>query len=81
MDLAFEKAISPDCSRLNLTIMDRFVFQGQWNEIKGKLKQLFAELTEDDLLYEEGKEDRLIGRIQIKLGKSRDEVITLLRSF
>ncbi|WP_295118145.1 CsbD family protein [uncultured Chitinophaga sp.] len=61
--------------------MDRFIFQGQWNEIKGKLKQLFAELTEDDLLYEEGKEDRLIGRIQIKLGKSRDEVITLLHSF
>lgn len=60
--------------------MDTLIIKGQWNDIKGRLKQLFAELTEDDLLFEEGKEDRLIGRIQIKLGKSRDEVIALLRS-
>ncbi|MCK7560183.1 CsbD family protein [Chitinophaga sedimenti] len=61
--------------------MDTLIIKGSWNEIKGKLKQLYAELTDDDLLFEEGKEDRLIGRIQIKLGYSRDEVISLLRSF
>ncbi|UYQ93937.1 CsbD family protein [Chitinophaga horti] len=61
--------------------MDTLIIRGQWNDIKGQLKQLYAELTDDDLLFEEGKEDRLIGRIQIKLGKSRDEVISLLRSF
>lgn len=48
--------------------------KGNWNEIKGKLKQKYAELTEDDLLYEEGKEDELYGRIQQKIGKSKDEI-------
>lgn len=48
--------------------------QGNWKEIKGKLKQQYADLTDDDLLYEEGKEDELYGRIQKKVGKSKDEV-------
>ncbi|HEY6144441.1 MAG TPA: CsbD family protein, partial [Flavobacterium sp.] len=45
-----------------------------WNEIKGKLKQEYADLTDDDLLYEEGKEDELYGRIQKKIGKTKDEI-------
>ena len=48
--------------------------KGKWSEIKGKLKQEYADLTDDDLLYEEGKEDELYGRIQQKIGKTKDEV-------
>jgi uncharacterized protein YjbJ (UPF0337 family) len=48
--------------------------KGNWNELKGKLKKKYADLTDDDLLYDEGKEDEMIGRLQKKLGKSRDEV-------
>ncbi len=48
--------------------------KGSWNEIKGKLKQKYADLTDDDLLFEEGKENELLGRLQKKLGKSMDDV-------
>ncbi|MBB5036814.1 CsbD family protein [Prosthecobacter dejongeii] len=48
--------------------------KGTWNEAKGKLKQKYAELTDDDLLYVEGKEDELYGRVQKRLGKERVEV-------
>lgn len=48
--------------------------KGNWNEIKGRLKQSYAELTDDDLLLVEGKEDELYGRLQKKLGKSKEEV-------
>ncbi|MEZ2445200.1 CsbD family protein [Chitinophaga sp. RCC_12] len=60
--------------------MDKLQIKGKWNEIKGTLKQQYADLTDDDLLYEEGQEDKLIGKLQQKLGKSRDEVIDLLKS-
>ncbi len=53
----------------NLTEMN-----GNWNEIKGKLKQKFSMLTDNDLLYIEGKQDELLGRLQIKLGKTKEEV-------
>lgn len=48
--------------------------KGNWNEIKGKLKQKFAILTDNDLLLEEGKEDELLGRLQAKLGKTKEEI-------
>ncbi|MBL7712574.1 MAG: CsbD family protein [Chitinophagaceae bacterium] len=48
--------------------------KGNWNEFKGKLKQKYAELTDDDLMYEEGKDDELYGKIQQRLGKTKDEV-------
>ena len=48
---------------------------GNWNDIKGKAKQQYADLTDDDLLYEEGKDDELVGRVQKKIGKTKDEVI------
>jgi uncharacterized protein YjbJ (UPF0337 family) len=54
--------------------MDKLQFKGSWNEIKGKLKQQYGNLTDDDLVFAEGKEDELLGRLQKKLGKSRDEV-------
>ncbi len=48
---------------------------GHWNDIKGKAKQQYADLTDDDLMYEEGKDDELVGRVQKKIGKTKDEVI------
>ncbi|MCF8451511.1 MAG: CsbD family protein [Taibaiella sp.] len=48
--------------------------KGNWNEAKGKLKQQFAMLTDNDLLLVEGKQDELIGRLQIKLGKTKEEI-------
>ena len=47
---------------------------GAWNDIKGKAKQEYANLTDDDLLYEEGKDDELLGRIQSKIGKSKEDI-------
>lgn len=54
--------------------MSKLQFKGSWNEIKGKLKQQFGKLTDDDLTFAEGKEDELLGRLQKKLGKTKDEV-------
>ena len=48
--------------------------KGNWNEQKGKLKQKFAKLTDDDLMYEEGKKDEMLGKLQIKLGKTKEEL-------
>jgi len=48
--------------------------KGKWNELKGKLKQKYADLTDDDLLYVEGKEDELYGKIQQRVGKTKEEV-------
>jgi uncharacterized protein YjbJ (UPF0337 family) len=54
--------------------MGKLEVKGAWNEVKGKLKQKYGELTDDDLKYAEGKEDELYGRLQQRLGKSIDEV-------
>ena len=51
--------------------------KGNWNEFKGKLKQKFADLTDDDLLYEEGKEDEMRGKLQKKIGKTEKEIKSL----
>jgi uncharacterized protein YjbJ (UPF0337 family) len=48
--------------------------KGNWNEQKGKLKQQFATLTDDDLMFAEGKKDEMLGKLQIKLGKSKEEL-------
>jgi uncharacterized protein YjbJ (UPF0337 family) len=60
--------------------MDKLELKGRWNEIKGKVKQAHGDLTDDDLQYEEGQDDELLGRLQQKLGKSREELIAWLRS-
>ncbi|MBN9485213.1 MAG: general stress protein CsbD [Bacteroidetes bacterium 43-93] len=60
--------------------MDKLDLKGKWNEMKGKAKQSYADLTDDDLKYEEGKDDELIGRLQQKLGKTREDVIDWLKS-
>lgn len=54
--------------------MNETEIKGNWNELKGKLKQKYASLTDDDLLLAEGKQDELVGRLQEKLGKSKEEI-------
>ena len=60
--------------------MDKLELKGNWNVLKGKVKQAHADFTDDELQYEEGKEDELLGRMQDKLGKTREEVIDWLKS-
>jgi uncharacterized protein YjbJ (UPF0337 family) len=48
--------------------------KGNWDELKGKLKQKYAILTDDDLLFVEGKENELLGRLEKKLGQTKDEI-------
>ena len=54
--------------------MDKLEVKGTWNEMKGKLKQKYGQLTDDDLAYSEGREDEMYGRLQQKLGKTKDEI-------
>jgi uncharacterized protein YjbJ (UPF0337 family) len=54
--------------------MNKLTFKGNWDEVKGKLKQKYAQLTDQDLLFAEGKEDELLGRLERKLGKKKDEI-------
>lgn len=54
--------------------MEKQQIKGSWNEMKGKLKKKYADLTDDDLLYAEGREDELYGRLQQRLGKTKEEI-------
>ena len=55
-------------------VMTNLKLKGQWNELKGKLKQKYGQLTDDDLTFAEGKEDELLGRLQQRLGKNKEEL-------
>ena len=59
--------------------MDKLEVKGNLNEWKGKLKQKYADLTEDDLLYEEGKDEEWWGKIQKKTGQAKDDVVKWLK--
>lgn len=59
--------------------MNALQIKGNWNIVKGKLKQKFANLTDDDLQYIEGKEDELLGRIQRRTGSTKEEVNEAIR--
>ena len=54
--------------------MDSLTMKGSWKETAGKLKQRFANLTDDDLLFKEGKEEELLGRLQKKIGTTKEEL-------
>ena len=58
--------------------MNTLSMKGNWNEIAGKLKQQFANLGDDDLLFTQGKEEELLGRLQQKLGKTKEEIRKLI---
>lgn len=60
--------------------MDRLEIKGNWNEMKGKVKQHWGNLTDDDLQFTEGKEDELVGRIQKRTGAAREEIVNYLRN-
>ena len=55
--------------------------KGNWNELKGKLRQQFAVLTDNDLMYDEGKKDEMLGKLQIKLGKTKEELNKIISNF
>ena len=59
--------------------MNNLTLQGDWNITKGRLKQKYAQLTDSDLTFVQGKEDELLGRLQKRLGIGRDEVERALR--
>ena len=61
-------------SQFKILNMNTTEVKGNWNEQKGKLKQKFANLTDDDLMFAEGKKDEMLGKLQIKLGKSKEEL-------
>ena len=54
--------------------------KGSWNETKGKIKQAYGDLTDDDLKRDEGKDDEFVGKLQQKLGKTKDEVVKWIES-
>jgi uncharacterized protein YjbJ (UPF0337 family) len=58
--------------------MNSLSMKGSWKEISGILKQRYANLTDDDLLFKEGKEEELLGRLEKKLGKSKEELRTVI---
>jgi len=60
--------------------MSDLKLRGTWNELKGKIKQAYGDLTDDDLVHEEGKDDETLGKLQQKTGKTRDELVTWLNS-
>jgi len=60
--------------------MNTTELKGNWNEQKGKLKEKFATLTDNDLMFAEGKKEEMLGRLQIKLGKSKEELHKIIAS-
>lgn len=60
--------------------MDKLEIKGGWNELKGKIKQAYGDLTDDDLAHEEGKDDEFIGKLQQKTGKTREDLVSWINS-
>jgi len=61
--------------------MDDLQLKGRWHQVRGKLKENYDDLTDDDLMYEEGKEDQLWGRIQTRTGKTIDDIKREVKSW
>lgn len=61
--------------------MTTLQFKGNWNEVKGKLKQKYGQLTDDDLKFAEGKEEELLGRLQQRLGRTKEELRREIEEF
>lgn len=59
--------------------MNKLQIKGTWNEAKGKLKQKYAMLTDDDLAFKDGKEEELYGRLQKRLGKTKEEIMKVIQ--
>lgn len=59
--------------------MNKLTFKGSWNEVAGKLKQKYANISDDDLLFKEGKDEELLGRLQKKLGQTKEEIRSMIK--
>jgi uncharacterized protein YjbJ (UPF0337 family) len=68
------KAADPGSACELFVNMTNLQIKGTWNEVKGKLKQKYGQLTDNDLTFADGKEDELLGRLQQKLGKSKEDL-------
>jgi uncharacterized protein YjbJ (UPF0337 family) len=60
--------------------MNKLQFKGEWHELIGKIRQKFADLTDNDVDYAEGQEEELLGHLQKKLGKSQEEIAKLINT-
>ena len=60
--------------------MSNLQLKGSWNILKGRLKKSYADLTDDDLMYEDGREDELLGRIQKKTGQTKEQLTKWIKS-
>ncbi|MCP9830716.1 CsbD family protein [Synechococcus sp. HJ21-Hayes] len=60
--------------------MNKLQFKGKWHELKGKLRQRFADLTDNDVNYAEGQEEEFLGHLQKRLGKSQQEISEMLNT-
>ena len=68
------EATDPRLAGNMFVAMTKLGFKGSWNEVKGKLKQKYGQLTDDDLAFAEGKDDELLGRLERKLGKTKEDL-------
>ena len=59
-------------------MMNNMELRGSWQEQKGRLKQKFAVLTDDDLMFVQGKKEEMLGRLQAKLGKTKEELMKII---
>jgi uncharacterized protein YjbJ (UPF0337 family) len=59
--------------------VNKLTFKGSWNEVAGKLKQKYANISDDDLLFKEGKDEELLGRLQKKLGQTKEEIRSMIK--
>lgn len=60
--------------------MNIIALKGNWLHLRGKLKQKFAVLTDDDLLFEQGKKEEMLGKIAVKLGKTKEELLKIIET-
>lgn len=67
-------------NELKINKMNTTEVKGNWNEQKGRLKEKYATLTDNDLLFAKGKKDEMLGRLQIKLGKTKEDLHKILAS-
>jgi len=61
--------------------MNQTELEGKWNQVKGKFKQEYGDLTDDDVTFSEGKFDEMLGRLQEKTGKSKEELRNKIEKF
>ena len=71
--------VPPDAGSEKNEKMNTTEVKGNWNEQKGKLKQKFAILTDNDLMFNEGKKEEMYGRLQVKLGKTKEELHKIIQ--